>query len=92
MKYQMSTLYKYAEQKFDDDDDDDDGDDHDHDDGDDVSYPCYAGACTLPAESQAWERKIFEHIKIIFKNVQIFKIFKNILPVEPGLEKKKIQT
>ena len=27
MKYQMSTLYKYAEQKFDDDDDDDDGDD-----------------------------------------------------------------
>ena len=40
MKYQMSTLYKYAEQKFDDDDDDDDdgdddGDGDDDDDGDD---------------------------------------------------------
>ena len=35
-------------------DDDGDGDD-------DVCYPCYAGACTLPAESQAWQRKIFKH-------------------------------
>ena len=24
-----------------------------YDTGDDVCYPCYAGACTLPAESQA---------------------------------------
>ena len=31
----------------------DNGDDDDDYDGDDVCYPCYAGACTLPAESQA---------------------------------------
>ena len=37
MKYQMSTLYKYAEQKFDDDDDDDDDDDGDGDDQEELN-------------------------------------------------------
>ena len=76
MKYQMSTLYKYAEQKFDDDGDDDDNDDDDgEDDGDDdgggggaIIVPILV--CQMDVSGWEWEAGLCRICQDAFESVK----------------------
>ena len=47
-----------------------DDDDEDNNDNDDDCYPCYAGPCTLPAESQVQkDKKSFKICISLYKSV-----------------------